>query len=119
MRRTDAAATTTAVVSVTRLEWGIDLLLSERQTRRGADVTTPGAGAGSLRHRVDCLLSCELRAALGQPEYDHRTASVAHVGVIVEGADRAESGGSVLPAAVWRHATPRPTPRARAARHAH
>src|SRR5260370_31886303 len=97
MRRTDAAATTTAVVSLTRLEWGIDLLLSERQTRRGADVTTPGAGAGSLRHRVDCLLSCELRAALGQPEYDHRTASFAHVGVILEGAAPPAGTGWWLP----------------------
>src|SRR5260370_11422510 len=110
MRVTATAATSVAVVSVERRECGMVLPGERQRTRPSADDTTPGAGAGSLRHRVDCVLPSSLRAALGQREHDHRTAGVAHVGVVVEGADRAESGGRVLPTHVERYARPPPPP---------
>src|SRR5260370_1052938 len=113
MRVTATAATTVAVVSVERLECGMVLPGERQRTRPSADDTTPGAGAGSLRHRVDCVLPSSLRAALGQREHDHRTAGVAHVGVVVEGADRAESGGRILRTNVERYASPRPAADAR------
>src|SRR5260370_3959133 len=108
MRVTATAATTVAVVSVERLECGMVLPGERQRTRPSADDTTPGAGAGSLRHRVDCVLPSSLRAALGQREHDHRTAAVAHVGVVVEGADRAESGGRGPRPHVLRYRRPPP-----------
>src|SRR4029077_2749595 len=103
------AATSGAPVSLPRMEC-IACSLRKRSEVKRWPSTTPGVGAGSLRHRVlDTSSDCDwCYPDCLQPEHEQRAARVADVDVVTEGADRAERRGRILGADAERHTSARP-----------
>src|SRR6266513_194402 len=98
MSATVAAATSTAPVSLPRVECMRVLPADPSEGEGGGQVLHPvpervRSGTGCSAHHIrrlvllyDCL----------QPEHEQRAARVADVDVVTEGTDRAERGGRVL-----------------------
>src|SRR2546425_5382576 len=110
MSATVAAATSTAPVSLPRMEC---IACSLRKPSEGEEVAkyytrcrSGFAPAPGARH------ICQLRLVLPcdclQPEHEQRAARVADVDVVTEGADRAECGGRILRAEAQRPTRPPP-----------
>src|SRR2546422_8817878 len=115
MSATVAAATSTAPVSLPRVEC---IACSLRKPSEGEEVAkyytrcrsgfAPAPGALHI-----CLLRLVLPFACLQPEHEQRAARVADVDVVTEGADRAECGGWIPRGDADGHTWARPPPHPR------
>src|SRR6266446_614711 len=110
MSATVAAATSSAAVSLPRME---RIACSLRNCTEGEEVAkyytrcrSGFAPAPGVLHisRLRLVLPCDCL----QPEHEQRAARVADVDVVTKGADRAECGGRILGADAERHTSARP-----------
>src|SRR5260370_42259579 len=113
MNATVAAATSSAAVSLPRME---RIACSLRNCTEGEEVAkyytrcrSGFAPAPGVLHisRLRLVLPCDCL----QPEHEQRAARVADVDVVTKGADRAECGGRILGAHAAPYTSPRPAAR--------